>query len=269
MSRHYSSSGLFNWLRKKFKIVKPAALSWEDWDKWEHHNRQQHPVAYWVTETLPEKLEDLVSWFVDPVLELKHYVRNRWVTETHKLKTDLAPGKYYELDTRILHGLFTELVNFVEIEKAWMQLICSENTDKYSRPWWHWGQWRCAEAGIDYLKWESSLTWDADWFTDPDHPDIGKPTAQAMAAKEILDLYTWWKEVYPTRPDAMELSGWIAFCDTQRDQYGTLFATAKTDEERNESRRCLDLMTRIEEQYQQEDEQNLIRLIKIRQHLWT
>jgi hypothetical protein len=60
-----------------------------------------------------------------------------------------------------------------------------------------------------------SCTKFADWV-DPNDPDFGKFTNQALAAQETIVLYRWWKEVRPTRQDPMEASGWSAYCDERR-----------------------------------------------------
>jgi hypothetical protein len=119
------------------------------------------------------------------------------------------------------------------------------------------------------LKWEISLTHGSEWFSDPNHPDIGKPTPQAIAAKEILDLYEWWKVRRPARPDAYDASGWSAVCDEIRDKYGKLFAEITDPELKQRSDHALKLTTEIETQYEQEDTGMMIRLIKVRQSMWT
>jgi len=276
-TRYYSSSAPFRWLRKNLKFDKPYALPMGEWSNWESDARASRPVAYWLTETLPEWLEKPGEWLVDPVSDAKYYLRNRFITQTHKLKTGLKTGAWHELETRILHGLFTELVNFVEIEKAHTQVIWgnSEVGKKYHLPWWRrvhwfrWDTWRCAEAGLDYLHWEISLVKDVEWFNSADHPDIGKPTDQALAAQEVLDMYTWWKQIRPARPDEHDASGWTAYCDQLRERYGNMFADEKTDAEREQSKLAMARLSRLEAEYDQEDTDMLIRLIRIRKSLWT
>jgi len=43
----------------------------------------------------------------------------------------------------------------------------------------------------------------------------------------------------------------------------------RTPEEREQSGRALDLSNEIEDKYNKEDEENMIRLIRIRHALWT
>ena len=52
-------------------------------------------------------------------------------------------------------------------------------------------------------------------------------------------------------------------------EYARAMLAAMTDEEREESRLALDLSTKIEREYDEEDEAMMIRLIKVRDALWT
>ncbi len=96
------------------------------------------------------------------------------------------------------------------------------------------------------------------------------PTYQAIAAKEMLELYTWWKEVYPKRPDPYDASGWSAYCDMRRERgYHLLDMEDRTEEESAMRNTALAKSNEIEKAYNDEDEAMMIRLIKIRESLWT
>ena len=165
-------------------------------------------------------------------------------------------------------------MDFVEVEQAWHHVLWDEEARKrYETPWWRsgwlrWRTWRCPEAGLDYLKWAMTLT-NKDFIQEGEKEE---PTYQAKAAKEILELYTWWKEVYPNRPDAMDASGWSAYCDAMRVKYpGSFLASldSKDPEDRKASDKAHKLLRKIEAAYEKEDEAMMIRLIKIRDSLWT
>jgi MoaA/NifB/PqqE/SkfB family radical SAM enzyme len=68
----------------------------------------------------------------------------------------------------------------------------------------------------------------------------------------------------------MEASGWSDYCQQIR-QSGRdyLDFEDRTPEEREQSSRALDLSNEIEDKYNKEDEEMLIRLIRIRHALWT
>lgn len=91
---------------------------------------------------------------------------------------------------------------------------------------------------------------------------------EAESAKEILELYTWWTEIYPNRPDPYDVSGWNKYCE-DKDKRGIGFMETDPLEDKEEIRKILDKSAEIEKQYHDEEEQMLIRLIKLRGSLWT
>jgi hypothetical protein len=171
--------------------------------------------------------------------------------------------------------LFNELVDFVEIEQAWSHIAWGSKEDKakYKAPFWatgwfRWRTWRCPQAGLDHLDWAMTLT-NTDWC-EPDHPEYGKPTGQAIRAKEIKELYIWWTTVYPARPDPHDASGWVDYCEAKRNlNDGRLFGSKETAELKKQGNKALKLSQKIEAQYEKEDTEMMIRLIKARDSLWT
>jgi hypothetical protein len=68
----------------------------------------------------------------------------------------------------------------------------------------------------------------------------------------------------------MDASGWSAYCELRiKNGNDFLDFEDKTPEEAEMSRAALDKSTEIETAYNTEDEEMMIRLIKIRQGLWT
>jgi hypothetical protein len=164
----------------------------------------------------------------------------------------------------------------VEVEQAWHHVMWDEDARKrfdvpwYRRSWLRLRTWRSPAAGLAYLDWASSLKLDLNWGVDTGHPDYGQPTHQALAAREIKELYMWWKEVYPHRPDVYDASGWTAYCERRRSLgYDLLDLEDKTPAEADECKTALDKTHEIEEAYEAEDEAMMIRLIRIRNNLWT
>ncbi len=240
---------------------KPYAETSKGWREWEAEAYYKHPVRFWIVENLFESIVDLIQWPIKKIYNAKYYIVNRWIDQSHSLVAHpkhIKPGNWQDLDYRILHCLFDELVDFVEVEKAYANYRW--DSDKIGDlKWWQGGRWRTrtwrsAESGLDYLKWESELSEEA-------------PSSQAEAAKEILFLYDWWVNVRPQRADPMEVSGWSAYCDTYRDE--DLFAMFDEDNDGVDTKPMLDKMRDLEEQYDSEDTEMLIRLIKIRGYLWT
>lgn len=85
------------------------------------------------------------------------------------------------------------------------------------------------EKGLDVHEWEKSLVFNEDWGVKPDEEKYGKLTHQALAAIEQDEIYQWWKD--------------------------------------NKDKKDVDFEN--EESYLKEEEEMLIRLIKVRGSLWT
>ena len=276
MRNHYWTCSKFaDWLRG---TTKGGAKTAEGWDEWEKRAKAAYPIRWWLAEEGLDILQKIVYWPTDKLYAAKYYINNRWVTKTHALTAhprDIPRGEWRDVGNRFLPCLFNELRDFVEVELAWWHLAWNrEERHKYDAPWWafgwfRWRTWRCPQAGLDNLKWQSELRWSADEGFPEGSPEIGKPTYQAEKALEILALYKWWTEVYPNRPDPHDVSGWTAYCDLKREQGGPFLGEDKTPEMKEMSRKALDKTREIEEAYEAEDEEMLIRLIKIRNSLWT
>ena len=283
-THYWSCSKFAKWVSTTFGArPKPDSGTAEEWAEWHRDVRNNHPAVYWFTEKFLDAAQNVIWWPYDKVCDARYYLFNRYVSKTHYLQTGLKPGEYHSVEKRLLHGMFTELVDFIEVEKAYHHCVCDdEKRAQYQLPWWRggwywlrWGVWRCPEAGLDYLDWESSLKFDDEWMDKAD-PKYGTSTPQALAAMEQKRLYEWWKNIRPNRPDPYDESGWSEFCERRRaaradeedDSWSMLFDD-KTDEERAESKRLLDMLNDIEKRYDDEDEAMMVVLIKIRQSLWT
>ena len=274
---YWSCSKFADWLRGTKKL---SAGTSEEWDDWTTTAQMKHNFRYWMAEEALGHIQDFVTAPARGIHSVKYYINNRWVSRTHSLtahKRDIAPGQWRDVGDRFLPCLFNELVDFVEVETAWMQIAwgSKELKAKYAAPfyasgWWRWRTWRCPQAGLDHLDWAMALT-NSDWC-EPDHKDYNKPTSQAIKAKEIKDLYTWWTTVYQNRPEPMEASGWSAHCDAMRVKYpGSMFSSlnSKDAADKAASNKAHKAMNKIEAAYTKEDEEMMIRLIKIRDGLWT
>lgn len=275
MKNYWSCTKFADWLRG---IPKPTAASWEDWESWKATAKTKYPFRFWLADEGLDKIQDFIYWPVDKLDNIRYYVNNRWISHSHALTAhprDIKPGEWRDVGNRFLPCLFNELVDFVEVEQAWMGVAFdSEAAAKFGVPWYrrNWLRlrtWRCPEAGLDHLDWASKLVQDEEWGVQKNDLNYGHPTQQALNAIEIKELYTWWTQVYPNREDPYDASGWTAYCNNLREKYGTVFRSTKDENERDESMRMIGISDRIEKHYQDEDEQMLIRLIKIRDSLWT
>lgn len=280
---YWSCSGFADWLRG---TPKPSSATSEGWLNWRKSARKSHKIRYWLAEEALNTIQNTLWWPVDKLYDIKYYINNRYITRTHSLTAhsrDIKPGSWRDVGNRFLPCLFNELVDFVEVETAWCHVAWDKearakyNAPFYSWGWFRWRTWRCPEAGLAYLDWAKDLT--NEEFLEEHEKQLAEPTSQALAAREIIELYNWWTQVYPNRKDPHELSGWTAWCsrrrqkikeqDPEEDELSFLGMDNDTEEERMESRRILDLCGEIEKAQEDEDTQMMTRLIKIRGNLWT
>jgi len=275
MRNYWSCTKFADWVRG---TPKGGAKTSEDWDSWRTEAEQYNRVRYWIAEELLDNIQGFFLYIPERLNDVRYYINNRWVSKSHALTAhprDIKPGRWSDLGNRFLPCLFNELVDFVEVEQAWHYVMWNdEERKKFKTPWWRsgwlrWRTWRCPEAGMAYLNWASTLT--NEEFLDDDKKHEAVPTFQATAAKEIIELYTWWTTVYRNRPEPMEASGWTAYCEAARLANGgrLSFSKDKTPELAEMSKIAMDKMHKMEEEYEAEDEAMMIRLIKIRQSLWT
>lgn len=266
-SKYWSCTKVADWLRG---APKPPAATAEGWDEWRKQMKAERPIRYWIAEEGLDHIQDFIFYPKKILMDIKYYLNNRYVTKTHAITSNMKRGQWYEFDSRILNCLFDELVNFVEVEVAWNHTMWDEEArKKYNAPFWAHGffrtrTWRCPQAGLDWFHWAATLT-KKEYLPEGD-PKADQPSAQAVYAKEVLELYDWWKNVHPKRPDPYVVSGWTAYCEECRTE-GISLSSDKRDKKR--INKMLNEMKKIEEAYDKEDTAMLVRLIKIRKHLWT
>jgi len=240
---HWSCSVFADWVRGE---KKPMALEFGEWEKWHEEASSRRPVRHFIAEEVLDRIQDFILLPWDMSDSFRSWWHNRFVSKSHFIKTGLQPGRFHELDERILHGLFNELVEFVEVDLA-MQQAFGDKSYEFKRG-------RCREAGLDHLRWSSDLRFGPDEFVSEKDRMYGKPTPQAKSSMVIAELYNWWTETRPNRPDPSEASGWSALFEA---------------EDSKEKRAALKKLWKMEQDYDREDEKMLIRLVKIRKHLWT
>lgn len=278
-TNYWSCSKFADWLRGTNKLKMGTS---EEWDEWHTQATNAHPIRYWLADTALDYLQDFVTWPIRKIYDAKYYINNRWVTRTHSLTAharDIRPGDWCDVGNRFLPCLFNELVDFVEIEQAWSHIAWGSKEDraKYKAPFWasgwfRWRTWRCPEAGIDHLNWASELRMTEDWGVHSGDKGYGELTGQAKTAREIKELYLWWTETYRNRRDPYEASGWSAYCDAMREANGGKFnwsGKEKNPAIKKMGDKAHKLLQKLESDYEKEDEAMLIRLIKVRNSLWT
>ena len=252
-TRNWSGSTLAQWLRSQRDLpARPNRGTTAQWKSWELTERQQAPRLHWFLEVFLDRLERFVYWPVERLEDFRFYISNRFVYRTHVVRTGLKAGSWSDTDARLLNASMQLLVDFVEIELAHMQFICREegcNSKYWCKPRW-WKPFRCPQAGIDHLIEMTSLQ----------HPE------QAASAHEILAIYQWWTIERPTRADPMIESGLSEIYDLAARKNEDTFDSDWHPDGWDEA---VEKDQKIERMYLAEDENMLIRLIKVRQKLWT
>jgi len=276
-STYWSCTPFADWIRGTKKLSAGTA---EEWDEWTTMAQMKHNFRYWLAEEGLSHLQDFITWPIRKLHDIKYYINNRYITRTHALTAhprDIKPGQWQDVGNRFLPCLFNELVDYVEVELAWWHIAWDEEARKqFKAPWWsfgwfRWRTWRSPEAGLANLEWQRQLRWNANELGE-DSPDVGKPTHQAINAQEILELYTWWTTVYPNRPEPHDASGWSDYCEKSRLANGGKLSWGGQDKDpalKKMGDKSIKLLHKIEKQYEDEDEKMMIRLIKIRNSLWT
>lgn len=246
---YWSCSKFADWIRGEDK---PLALEWGKWDEWHGEVGKKKPIRHFIAEEVLDRIQDLFYFPIDLWRTVDAYWHNRFVSKTHCLKTGLKPGGFYELDTRILYGLFNELKEFVEVD---LGCYYAALDDGNFRP----RKGRCPEAGIAHLEWAMSLKMDEAYGVSKKSKKYGKPTPQAEVAKETMELYRWW-EARSSRPDPSEVSGWAKVCEEN--------PGPSISEEDKETLKAFKKMEALEKKYEKEDDEMLHRLIEVRRGLW-
>jgi hypothetical protein len=251
---YWSDTKFSKRLCKLFSIeIPPIAATAHEWC--EYKRRNEGTIRYWIVDRGLDIVQNVVLFVPDVYSNISRYIRNRFIDKPHYLDTKLPRGEWHEFDTRVLHGLFESLVDFVEIEKAHMSYISDELKDKKPKR-----VYPSRERGIEYLDWEISLG--------------DENSGQSEAAQEIKELYIWWKDERPARRDPYDISGWSDYCEKrEKETDGSLFCmlddTNETEEDREEVSRILEVSYKVEQEQEDEDTEMLIRLIKCRRRMWT
>lgn len=249
LKRYWSCGRIADWIRGTPTI---RAGTSKEWEEWENAAKNKHPIRWWLAEVALSSLEDIVFYIPDKINNLKYYISNRWIIHTHALVADskyLKPGNWYDTGDKFLYCLFNELKDFVEIEVASDYCFWSEEAkEKFNMPtYFKWvKRWRCPAAGLE------SIT------------ERSQAEGQKESQKEILELYNWWVNVYPNRPDPYEVSGWNDY-STEHD----VFSEEITSCNREKLNAIHAELAKLEKEYKDEEEAMMIRLIRVRNSLWT
>lgn len=248
-------------LRTSFDMLPPKdPMTIKEWDDWFTERKEKRPVAFFLLTTIPDGIEHVGDSVVSMINNTRSWIRYRVFDRMHVIQTGLDPG-YHCVDTRMMHGMFNLLIDYVELELAWRSEVFGES--EIESPWWSRGltrfkSHRNPKKGLESIKLQMAMD-------DPSTTAGLVSDEHAGSAREVWILYHWWKVVRPSRPDPDDISGWTEFCKN-KDLDDLIGANSVNDEQAKE---IIDRLHEIEQAYEEEDTEMLMRLIKIRGFLWT
>jgi hypothetical protein len=233
-----------------WNLHKPQAATHKEWSDWRTLCKQQQPWAFWLKETVPDWIEDIWRAGCRPLKNITWWIRYRTTNRYHVVSSGLEPG-YHDKPELMIHTNFQLLVDFVEIECANMATIFLPEWYNQLKPRWK-RMLRIAvrnpKAGVAYLL---------------------KPLEeegceqQTITRKEIVELYHWWTSVRPGRVDPYQASGWDHFCKTNQDIFDL------DSQAQDSSMNIIHDIHALEQQFLEEDQAMLMRLVAVRMNLWT
>ena len=263
--KYWSCSKLADIIRGTPKMKSGTLEEWNEWDK---KSKLFNPIRFWLAEEGLNLMQDFLYTPYDTINDIKSWWSNFFIYQPHRLTTDLKRGKWHEFDERLLHGMFEDLLDFVEIEKAMNNW--GKDRIKPMRWWNGWfSKYRSQRDGLSHLLWETTLINDEQYLHEEGSDDYGKPTYQALRAMETLELYVWWKYIRPMRESSMDASGYTEYFRRLDDENKTFLATPKTEEDHLWIDAASAMNDAFESYYEEEDTEMMKRLVELRGSLWT
>jgi hypothetical protein len=241
----------------------PGSMSSKGWRLFGKEFKEKAPIRHWFKHEFRHAITLPIKWKYD---KINYWIRYRTYDRYHIVDTGLKPD-YYDVRTLVLHANFNMLKDFVEVEQAWHTYLWSDEyknkaswCEKHMPFYRFFYPFRRPDLGIKHLEWASTLD-------DPKLPPHERCDHQAVAAREISAIYDWWvnqrparKEIEHTPYDNQGLDGILACFDDDFDRTAPDFIAHQ---------KSMDDAGKQEEEWHDEDEQMLIRLIKVRRSLWT
>jgi len=239
----------------------PGSMTSKGWRLFDEEYKRVAPIRHWISKDLRHAVVYPIKWKYQAIT---NWIRYRTYDRYHVLKTGLEPG-YYEVEKLMLHVNFNMLKDFVEDELAWSRYLWTERDEtatwceKHMPFYYFFKPFRRPDLGIKHLEWASTLD-------DPNLPPHERCDHQAVAAREMLILYKWWVEGRPSRKEEAipeydhQGMGIMGCLDDDFDQNAPDFIA---------HREAMDRNSNLEETWSNEDEEMLIRLMKVRRQMWT
>ncbi len=233
---------MFKNVLKNWWLDKPVALELHKWEEWDKEISSKHPVRFFLQEKLPELFHCHVK---GPLNRWYWAIRHRTTNRYHIIKPrTLEPG-WCDERTLILHGAFECLAQY------W------EHHNRVSVSWWPTEQ--------DITKYDNEIV-EAETEDDKDFLKAERDCLvdQKVHYDEAHDLIHWWTETRPMRDAFRNASD-----RPDSIPHSRLFNSEHRDDpDVVEYRKYLNKLNELDRQWEEEDQEMLMRLVKIRQSLW-
>ena len=233
----------------------PGALSSQGWDSFYREFKEKAPIRYWFKNSFQRGFIYPIKW---KITRASDWIAYRTYRRYHIVDTGLKPG-YHDVVETMLHVNFNLLKDFVECELAWTRFRWEEEAGWRNTRFMRILKrafFRDPELGLEYLLWASTLD-------SPHLPPSQRCDHQAIAARETHYLYDWWVNRRPARKD-------LPLPVIKRNSAGLFdMDFDRKSPEYKEYVDVLDQQNKLEEKWIEEDNQMLVRLVKIRTALWT
>ena len=136
--------------------------------------KKKYPFRFFCSKTVPRTSRKVR----DSIKKAEWAVRYRTTSRYDIIRMPTVSKSYHDKDYLMLHGVFSLLVDFVEVECAHM------NYDIPNKPN------RSRRLGLDHLDWQINLP--------------GNPNKEY--ARMTKELYLWWTDCYLNREDSYEIA---------------------------------------------------------------
>jgi len=237
----------------------PGSLTSTGWRLFDEEYKKVAPIRHYIYKDIHKKYIRPIKFKIN---DLSNWIRVRTYDRYHIINTGLKPD-YQDISTQLLHSSFNLLKDFVEIEQSLHYYYYHSHYDEVKKDWklklplYSHLFYRNPDYGIKHLEWESTLD-------DPTLPVNQRDSEQAKKAREILILYRWWID----RPNRKQID-YCSYSD-QGFPMGCLDDDFdKTAEDYVNYKNNMILEDQQTEQWAQEDTDMLIRLVNIRDCLWS
>jgi hypothetical protein len=122
---YWSNTKFADLLRGLFGITpQPTAATFEGWSKYEQTAKSTSKFGYKIVEAL-DALQNVWMFIPDMIKSISYYFSNI-KNQSHVLRTRTKRGGWGDLVSKIPDALMFSVIDFVEEECFWMNILCNE-----------------------------------------------------------------------------------------------------------------------------------------------